>query len=279
MIQTNHFSRIVVIESLPNGEAKTGSEIYGYIEAQIRENNLPISVVFRQCESKVEFLSILEAICKEIDSKNEYPWIHIECHGSSAEDGIVLSNGDLITWQELKPKFTEINSACKCNLMVVMAACNGAHLTEVLQPIDRAPCWGLLGPTNELYPDDLLASFRVFYLNLLSSLNGDVALIGLRKVIEERNLSFMLVTAQEFFREVYSGYLSEYCTDKAYWRRAKNMKKGDIKGLSIQDLVLKLKEQEPDEFQKFKNKFFMCDLYPENSARFPIIYKDVLIQI
>lgn len=278
MIQTNHFSRIVVIESLPNGEAKTGSVIHGYIEAQIRENNLPLSVVFRQCESKVEFLSILDNVHKEIVSNNEYPWIHIECHGSSAEDGIVLSNGDLITWQELKPKFTKINLACKCNLMVVIAACNGAHLTEVLQPEDRAPCWGLLGATNELYPDDLLASFRVFYSSLLSSLNGDVALIALRKVIEERNLSFMLVTALDFFQEVYSGYLSEYCTEKAYWRRAKNMKKGDIKGVTVQDLVLKLKEQEPGEFQKFKNNFFMCDLYPENSAKFPITYSDVLMK-
>jgi hypothetical protein len=278
LIQTNHFSRIVVIESLPNGNAKTGREIYGFIAAQIRENSLPISAVFEQCESKVEFLSILDNIHKEAVSNNEYPWIHIECHGSTAENGIVLSKGDFISWQELNPEFTKINLACKCNLMIVMAACNGAYLAEILQPMDRAPCWGLLGATNELYPDDLLASFRVFYLNLLSSLSGDAALIALRKVIEERNLSFMLVTALDFFQGVYSGYLSEYCTEKAYWRRAKNMKNGDIKGVTVQDLVLKLKEQEPGEFQKFKNNFFMCDLYPENSAKFPIIYSDVLIK-
>lgn len=277
MIQTNHFSQIVVIESLPNGELKTGSEIHGFIEAQIREYNLPISAVLRRCESKVEFLSILEGIHKEIDSNNEYPWIHIECHGSKAEDGIVLSNDDRITWQELKPEFTKINLACKCNLMIVMAACNGAHLTEVLQPVDRAPCWGLLGATNELYPDDLLASFRAFYLNLLSALDGDAALKALSKIIGERNLSFMFVSAMDFFDKVYSGYLREYCTDKAYWRRAKGIKV-NLKGVTIQDLVLMLKKQEPDEFQKFKNKFFMCDLYPENSVRFPISYNDVLIK-
>lgn len=278
MIQTNYFSRIVVIESLPSGEVKTGNEIYGFIEAQIRENSLSISVVFEQCETKVEFLSILDNIHKEIVSNNEYPWIHIECHGSEAEDGIVLSNGDLISWQELKPELIKINLACKCNLMIVIAACNGAYLVEALQPVDRAPCWGLLGPTNELYPNDLLASFRTFYLNLLSSLNGDAALSALRKVIDERNLSFIFLSALDFFQKVYSGYLSEYCTDTAYWKRAKRVKKERLQRFTTHDLVLMLKKQELDEFEKFKNKFFMCDLYPENSAKFPVIYGDVLIK-
>ena len=67
MIQTNHFSRIVVIESLPNGVAKTGSEIYGFIAAQIRENSLPISAVFKRCESKVEF-QILPRMADMINS-------------------------------------------------------------------------------------------------------------------------------------------------------------------------------------------------------------------
>ncbi len=264
---------------MSNGEVKTGSEIYGFIEAQIRENSLPIATVFEQCESKVELLAILDNIHKEILSNNEYPWIHIECHGSEAEDGLVLSNRDLVSWQELKPQLTKINLACKCNLMIVIAACSGANLLEVLQPVDRAPCWGLLGPTNELYSDDLLASYRTFYLNLLTVLNGDAALSALRKVIDERNLSFVFVSALDFFQKVYSGYLSEECTDKAYWRRAKRMKKEQrLQGVILQDLVLMLKKQEPDAFQKFRDNFFMYDLYPENSVKFPITYNDVLIK-
>lgn len=279
MIQTNHFSQIIVIESLPGGEIKTGSILHGQIDAQIRENNLPISTALKECESKRDFLSILEAIHLEAVSNNEYPWIHIECHGTSTGDGIVLSNGDFVQWRELKSELIKINLACKCNLMIAMAACNGAYLAEVLQPTDRAPCWGLLGPANELHPDDLMASFRTFYTNLLSSFSGDIALKAFHKIIEERKLEFLFATAQDFFKKAYSGYLSEYCTDKAYWKRAMDIKKQapstERYKYSLQDLVLILKKQEPGSFQNYKDKFFMSDLFPENAARFPITYNDV----
>lgn len=282
MKQSHHFSKFYIIESLGVGEAPTGEILYKLIESQINENNLAVTVVFKRCVSKAEFFCVLQEAHDDANLRNEYPWIHIESHGTVSGNGIVLSSHDLIKWEELKPIFTEINLATKCNLMLVMSACNGAFLGEILQPTERAPCWGIIGPTQQAYPDDLMASFRSFYIEILSSLNGDKALLNgdkaLRSLFNQtssRNVNFLFLMAPDIFKKVYKGYIQEYCTDKEYWIRAKNLRT-QLPSKTTQDIVVELKRQEPTSFEKYKNNFFMCDLFPENSARFQIEYNEVL---
>jgi hypothetical protein len=57
----------------------------------------------------------------------------------------------------------------------------------------------------------------------------------------------------------------------------KELKKGNpIKVPSIGELKRKLKSTQKDFFEKFRSKFFMIDLFPENKRRFLVTYEDVI---
>lgn len=279
MKQSNHFSKIYIIESLGASEAPTGEILYKIIEYQIKENNLPIATVLKKCASKDELFYALQEAYEDASLRDEYPWIHIESHGTALGDGIVLSNDEFIGWDDLKPILTDINLATKCNLMLVMSACNGAFLGEILQPTDRAPCWGIIGPTKEVYPDDLMAIFRSLYTELLSSLDGDRALISFFNAAKNRDVDPLIIWALDLFKKAYAGYFESNCTDKEYWKRAKivrnQLPKEQKNQNTIQDVVQMFKKRELGIFEEHKNKFFMCDLFPENIARFPITFADV----
>ena len=275
---SNHISQIVIIESLSNQEAKTGKILFEYIEGLIAHNNLPISVQFENSVNSTNFFSILGCILQDVKSKFEYPLIHIECHGSDDGTGIVLANDDYISWLDLKLILTEINIASESNLMVVLGACYGAHLTEIIQITDRAPCWAILGPAESVMPDDLISSYRLFYKELLSTLNWDVAL-SLLFSSSSRKADYWFVTAQGFFKKAYSRYLSENCSQSAYWSRAKGINakltEEGRKYQSLQPLVYWFRNTEKEYFEKYRDKFFMVDLYPENSQRFNVDYEEI----
>ncbi len=228
-------------------EVPTGKMLYDIIESQINENNLTITAVYKKCVSKAEFFSVLHEAYEDASIRKEYPWIHIESHGTESGNGIVLSNDEFISWDDLKPILTDINLATKCNLMLVMSACNGAFLGEILQPTDRAPCWGIIGPTKEVYPDDLMAIFRSLYTELLSSLSGDKALISFFDSANSRGVDSLFIMALDLFKKAYAGYFANHCTYKEYWKRAKvvrnQLPKNQKSENTIQDVV-----------QMFKNK-------------------------
>jgi hypothetical protein len=74
--------------------------------------------------------------------------IHFECHG--CPDGLGVANKELITWDDLRKPLIEINRICRLNLLIVLAACNGAHLMKVATKMDRAPFWAIIGPEVEV---------------------------------------------------------------------------------------------------------------------------------
>jgi len=273
MTQVSLFTDIVIIESLKSDEIHTGQFLCEYLAGlQVAKS---LSILYKKCDTKNQFLKLLTALHSRVKNEGSFPLLHIECHGCEA--GIVLANDELITWEELKPVLTDINVATQCNLMVVMATCHGALLGEILEPIERAPCWGILGPTEEVSVSDLMGTYRTFYFTLLSSLDGDVALKALF-ASNVRESGYFFMTALGLFKKAYSGYLANECTDSAYWNRSKRLQNELIKKSvkkSRQDIVRELKSTEKDSFEKYKNKFFMCDLYPENLKRFQLEYSEI----
>lgn len=107
--------------------------------------------------------------------------------------------------------------------MVVLGACNGAYLSEIIRPVDRAPCWAMIAPAEAVFPDDLMSSYRLFYGELISTLDGDKALEKLFSS-SNRKADYWFITAEGLFKKAYSRYLSEKCTNSAYWNRAREIK-------------------------------------------------------
>jgi hypothetical protein len=122
------FNKLWVLESLREGDLKTGK---GLVENQLvdaQRNHPDLLVAYEQPGTKEELLGLLRRIRDETHSDGLYPMIHFECHG--CRDGLAVANGQFVTWGELRQTLIEINQACRLNLVVVLAACNGAHLIK-----------------------------------------------------------------------------------------------------------------------------------------------------
>lgn len=88
---------IIVIESLPANERKTGTELYNDIivrstEFYKKQNDLKNQ--FYSVESKAAFLDILT----NIDSVEPGLMLHIETHGSEDKTGLTLADSSKVLW-------------------------------------------------------------------------------------------------------------------------------------------------------------------------------------
>ncbi len=278
----NHFSRIVILESLPENEWKTFNFLRDDIEAVSVFHDRDVSIDTVSAKTEKDFWGELEKLKNIVVESGDYPILHIECHGSEDKKGLVLSDNTFISWEELKPLFTEINIATKCNFFITLAICNGAYLGEIILPMDRAPCWGVLGPTEESESGHLLASYTAFYKELLTSLDGNKALSKLNSSAENK-VRYSIITAEWLFRSAFKNYLSKHATNTEYWRRAKKarqeLQNNDTKSPSTQDIVQMYKISEKPTFYEYLERFFMADIYPENKNRFYVTYEEIIKEV
>jgi hypothetical protein len=280
-MKSAHFDTIVIIQSIPPGENRTGTKIHEDLDILNVAYDRNLNLKFFEVHTKIEFFELLTAIKNEAQTRGNKPVLHIETHGSSDKKGLVLSSNDYVSWVELKPFLIDINVATRNNLLVFMAACNGAHLTEIVDLTDRSPCWGLAGPTKSVLPNNLLRSFYEFYKELLSSGSGGKAVRALNSNSNNDEMEYSFTNSEMFFEKVYLNYIKKYCTKSSLETRAKSMykklKKDDMgTKQSVGQLKRMLKRTQEDYFNKYKNQFFMIDLYPENNQRFTVEYKRII---
>lgn len=278
MTHSVHFSKISILESLPHGDRRTGKLLLEDIETVNVFRNRGLKTEFLPAKNKPEFLAHLSQIQRDA-SLGDYPLLHIECHGSTDQTGIVLADNSFVAWSELKPFLTAINVATRCNLFIILAACYGGHLGQIILPTDRAPCWGIIGPTHTVYPDELLSTFGAFYSELLASLDGgrSVAALFSSKL---RFGAYYFTPAVGFFKLAYAKYKANYCTDVVLADRAKRMAR-QLPRMGSQTrpgrgaLKRLLKRTEETSYEKYYQQFFMMDLFPENKKRFPLLLDEV----
>jgi hypothetical protein len=65
------------------------------------------------------------------------PIVHFSAHGAS--DGLGLSNGDLVTWADLKDLIAPINASLNGTLIVCMSACEGYSACRMAMHLGDAP--------------------------------------------------------------------------------------------------------------------------------------------
>jgi hypothetical protein len=174
----------------------------------------------------------------------------------------------------LKPALTDLNVATQLNLMVVMAACNGAALATAISLTDRAPFWGFIGPTKPLSSAALLSAYGAFYRELLSTKSPSKAVVALEAHSDHD--AFWRATAQGVFETVWKGYLKEYCAPDRLKERILHMRSRfhEHTGILAEPELLEqmLRQSEPQSFARFLSTYFMHDLYPLHIQRFDIPY-------
>jgi len=148
LVERHRFNKVFVIQSLDDSELQTGDRIKEDLDTYNSAFPHGVSIELIDVVSKRELFNVLESV--ENIARNEVcsPILHIEAHGTTDHQGIVFSSGDYCGWSDVKPYFISINQATRLNLLIVFSLCYGAHFSEHLVPPDRAPCWGLVGPTK-----------------------------------------------------------------------------------------------------------------------------------
>ncbi|MDW7729305.1 MAG: hypothetical protein SCJ94_04775 [Bacillota bacterium] len=222
----------------------------------------------------------------EVKLEDIYPMIHFECHGSP--DGLYVTNGEFITWQELRRYLIDINYACRLNLVIVLAACNGYHIIKVAEKLDRAPFLLIIGPEGEVSTGDVERDFDAFYASFFDDLDGYAALNSLNRSLGPSAWKYHIMSAEALFINAYVKYYKENCTGKRKRERIENLITKGMKDPRVQNFGVgktrklikqKLTVANEEHFNRKKKQFFFVDEFPDNMKRFPFSFNDVLIKV
>lgn len=272
-MDTNRFNQILVVDSIPTGEYNTARRLFEDLEIYAVAYSPSPAVRYVRVESAAEFFQCILMSKKDAEERDIIPMLHIECHGD--EEGFQFADGSFADWGELKVPITELNVATGLNLMIAVAACTGGALAKVMRMGDRAPFWGLIGPTRTLSGGELEKAYAALYLTLLSTKSPANAVQAMDQAISPG--LFWRTTAQGLFEKGWHTYKIEHCTVSALEMRGKRMmesiRESGVSPLpSMDELMRQFIGHEPALFERYRQTFFMCDLCPEHSNRFPIKY-------
>jgi hypothetical protein len=270
-------SHIIIVESLSTGEFRTGHRLYDYLTSlNVASTNKESQVecVFHDTKSAEQLRRLIENLAIETLKKNIRPLLQIECHGLSDLSGIQLRDGSSMTWPDVASLLRPLNIASRFNLFVVFATCFGAlHLGE-LKPNQPSPCFGMIGPTHQVLPDELLKSFQDFYRQLLLTKSIDEAKGSLLMLSEGK---FVLASTIDWFRRVMRDYAKSYCTKEAMLSRVRETSHKAAQDihpklvLNIPPLYVSyahLNELNFSAFDEYFEKCFCMHEIPENRERF-----------
>ena len=277
------FNKVIVIESLPNGEPKTGEDLYNDIIKRMCYKHNHISNELIQVTYKEEFFNALERVSEDVENKYSIPILHFEVHGSVY--GITLSSGEMVEWEEMKNYLTKINVATGNNLYITSAVCFGGYLLSILNLMERSPFFGMLGAFKEISYEEHFEPFHRFYTELLSLGDFTNALKNFKNAIPETYGKYQSIFADEIFIKSYAKHVSDNQNKIFLEKRAKDAIKDFIKESPIVGNRAFRRKREKELKKEFLharviksqdfyimnvNKFFMIDLYPENKDRFEI---------
>ena len=279
------FNKVYVIESLDASKEKlTGKELYEDLlrwkEYQIADFKAEyISVI-----NKTDFFKSLENIKEDCTTKGHYPILHFEIHGSSDTTGMVLTTGELVTWNELYQAVVAINSIIGNNLFITLAVCHGGFLIQIIKIDNPSPYWGFIGSFREIQVSDLLIRYNEFYNAFLRNFNLNEAIVELHKANPSVPSNYHFINSEETFKNIYKKYFNEkFSAGQINLRFEDSLKKSnwDIKDNKIKNqLKLKFKTElwktKKDYFEKHKRTFFMLDNFPENEIRFQVKYDELI---
>jgi len=272
------FDTVVVLDSVPASEdPQTGPWLRDTVLSPLAAEH-GFRLLYRRIENRDELFSSLASIARAVREAGVGPIVHFETHGT--EQGLALADSDIVPWPVLKPWITDINRACRMNLLTVMSMCHGWHWVSQLQPVEPAPVWALIGPINETLPARLQEAFQAFYPALLSTMDAREAVNAMNEGREGSRWQLETETAEIMFARIWRGYESRLCSPEALREREDEMVATLMRGSNYdirfamhgrQFARERLANQEAM-FWQFRRSFLMLDTFPENEPRFQLTY-------
>lgn len=263
-------SRIVVIESLAPEEVRTGQITAGWLSSLADEHNLGIGVDLVTISGAQGFRQFLRELTELSRQQDDWPMLHIECHGSKSI-GLRFSDDTLLPWESFGLLLTELNIATQFNLPVVVSACFGAHLLSQYSPVKPAPAFGIIAPTHAIDPAEILSGLRTFYSRFAATSDLGLATSELAKQKLSTGGWFSKL-AEHWYEQLAAAHLHKHCTRAAvrHWARTFSHKlRSAGRSTPVREIERQLMERSLAGLTgKYFDRFFCLHRIPDNAARF-----------
>ncbi len=275
-------TNVWIIEWLPDrkDDPRTGLQLHEWMET-IR----PKWSAYKRCRTKLEVIAAIERAAELAQDSGFVPILHLEAHGSksglSGPDDV--GGQDLLPWEDLVDPLQHLNSATRCNLVVVVAACIGFAGIGAFRRGPRAPAVALVGPDASVFPRDLLSGTKELYRRLR---DNDA---NLQRSAESASQQAGKVRFEPgpfvtlFYEAFVEGVIVEMRPRETQLHieriAAMARESSQYSSAKIDDYAAKLPQIRPTILQKIWDDMFMIDLYPENKDRFGLDLHAIAKQI
>lgn len=203
---------IVIFESLIN-ERLTGTEIYNEtIAKNIESYKKPFTHKLYSINSKNELIELLKYYDFNSTHINGGLLFHFEMHGANDYSGLILSNGELITWKELADLFRPINIKTCNKLFLTMATCHGRHLYKGADAFQKTPYSGYISANEAVYPSEIIEKFTILFDRLIEKGN----LVDAYLLMEKTESNFYYKDTKTTFEESYLSIHNKLTKNKEY---------------------------------------------------------------
>src|SRR5574341_411636 len=221
-MSSNHFNAIVILDAIQTGDTNTALRLKEELQDIASYGVRGLQVLYARIETTTDLETILSDLYNKIRTAGLKPLLHLEGHGLSDETGFILADGSPCSWQSLKELITPLNIAMELNLLLVMATCFGGSFATAMTTTDRAPVWGLIGPTAKITAGQVETSFQSFDNTFFNSLSTSEALKALND--SAPHVTYFITVAEQFFYAVWKGYKKSMCSNEMIEKRAARMR-------------------------------------------------------
>jgi len=191
---------VVIIESLKEGEMKTGTLLYEGTLNEIKGQEPHLTVLLHQVNSKEDFFKAMDEVIESAEKGRMFPIVHFETHGS--EDGIYLSSNELVGWDELFVKTRILNIILQNSLVLYMGMCFGVTQIKNIDPSKKAPFLKIVATTRKISADDLFKSFIAFYKNFFFSFDLAESVEKMNSIGTKGKAAFCCISSKSCFEAI-----------------------------------------------------------------------------
>jgi len=199
---------IIVFESLTeeDGHTFTGEALYNdTIKRRIDLLEKDFTHNFHKVGTKNDFIEFVKFYQVNSPYMNGGIVFHFEMHGDEALNGLVLSNGELITWKEIVDLLRPINITTSNKLFITMGTCNGRYLYKGVDPYKKSPYSGYISASSTVKADEIYEKFGNLFEELIDNGNIVTAYLEMKKT----GSSFYYKDSEGTFKDAFSTTLKD----------------------------------------------------------------------
>jgi len=267
------YKKIWVVESLKDGDLRTGKELFEDTLVFEKIDIPDLDIEFVEISNRTQLFDLLREFEVDLQNNGSIPLLHIESHGSA--NGLSLKSGEYVLFQDLLPPFRQINLLSRNNFFVVVAACKGQHMVEMISQtlLEPAPFFGICGPYKEIRACDVLAGYKAFYTALFRTKKIDQAVSAFKQAAPKQADSFTAWNAEYLFMLAFRHYIDTQCNGEILEKRiARILKEKQVpvgKRDEFEKHLRRCLETEAGQrkaFDQMKKRFFLHRHYPDDQS-------------